>query len=121
VTAASRAGNEALKKLLDELQSKHRRWPARAKGVLISDSLHCDIHEMLESHAQGKEADLAGSRDTCSIGARRLDPDGTSDDQAMLRADVANLGGMLLQKIRKFVTQPAPVVQDTETSADYYR
>jgi hypothetical protein len=24
----------------------------------MSDCLHCDIHEMLESHPQGKEADL---------------------------------------------------------------
>jgi hypothetical protein len=28
VAAASRAGKEALKKLLDELRSKHLRWPA---------------------------------------------------------------------------------------------
>jgi hypothetical protein len=28
VAAVSRAGKEAMKKLLDELQSKHLRWPA---------------------------------------------------------------------------------------------
>jgi hypothetical protein len=31
----------------------------RAKGVRMSDCLHCDIHEMLESHLQSEQADLA--------------------------------------------------------------
>jgi hypothetical protein len=30
-----------------------------AKGVLMSDCLHCDIHEMLEVHLQAEQADLA--------------------------------------------------------------
>ena len=29
------------------------------QGVLMSDCLHCDIHEMLESHLQSEQADLA--------------------------------------------------------------
>jgi hypothetical protein len=35
------------------------RTVASTKGVRMSDCLHCDIHEMLESHLQSEQADLA--------------------------------------------------------------
>jgi hypothetical protein len=65
----------------------------------MSDCLHCEIHEMLESHQQGEQADLA------EIAARVTEvladlilmvPPG---EQIVLMAQVvANLGGMVLEK-----------------------
>ena len=65
----------------------------------MSDCLHCEIHEMLESHLQGEQADLA------EIAARVTEvladlilmvPLG---EQIVLMAEVvANLGGMVLEK-----------------------
>jgi hypothetical protein len=65
----------------------------------MTDCLHCDIHEMLASHLQGEQADLA------EIAARvtevladliLLAPLG---ERHTLMADVlANLGGMVLEK-----------------------
>jgi len=65
----------------------------------MSDCLHCEIHEMLESHLQGEQADLA------EIAARVTEvladlilmvPPG---EQIVLMAQVvANLGGMVLEK-----------------------
>jgi len=65
----------------------------------MSDCLHCDIHEMLESHLQSEQADVG------EIAARVTEvladlilmvPPG---DQAMLLAAVvSNLGGMVLEK-----------------------
>jgi hypothetical protein len=65
----------------------------------MSDCLHCDIHEMLESHLQSEQADLA------EIAARVTEvladlilmvPPG---EQTLLMAQVvANLGGMVLEK-----------------------
>jgi hypothetical protein len=65
----------------------------------MSDCLHCEIHEMLESHLQSEQADLA------EIAARVTEvladlilmvPPG---ERTVLMADVlANLGGMVLEK-----------------------
>jgi hypothetical protein len=65
----------------------------------MSECLHCDIHEMLASHLQGEQGDLA------EIAARvtevladliLLAPPG---ERHTLMADVlANLGGMVLEK-----------------------
>jgi hypothetical protein len=65
----------------------------------MSDCLHCDVHEMLESHSQGKEADLAEVAANVTQVLADLILMAPPDEQAMLMADVlANLGGMLLQK-----------------------
>jgi hypothetical protein len=32
-------------------------FPWRKKGVLMSECLHCDIHEMLEVHLQNEQAE----------------------------------------------------------------
>jgi hypothetical protein len=65
----------------------------------MSDCLHCDIHEMLESHLQSEQADLG------EIAARVTEVLADSilmvpaAQQAMLLAAVvANLGGMVLEK-----------------------
>jgi hypothetical protein len=65
----------------------------------MSDCLHCEIHQMLESHLQGEQADMA------EIAARVTEvladlilmvPPG---EQTLLMAQVvANLGGMVLEK-----------------------
>jgi hypothetical protein len=65
----------------------------------MSDCPHCDIHEMLEGHPQGKEADLAEVAANVTQVLADLILMAPPDEQAMLMADVlANLGGMLLQK-----------------------
>jgi hypothetical protein len=65
----------------------------------MSECLHCEIHEMLESHQQSEQADMA------EIAARVTEvladlilmvPPG---EQIVLMAQVvANLGGMVLEK-----------------------
>jgi hypothetical protein len=71
----------------------------RAKGVLMSDCLHCDILEMLQSHPKGKEADFAEVAANVTQVLSDLIPMAPPDEQCMPLADVlANLGGMLLQK-----------------------
>jgi hypothetical protein len=65
----------------------------------MSGCLHCDIHEMLESHPQGKETDLAEVAANVTQVLADLILMAPPDEQAVLMADVlANLGGMLLQK-----------------------
>jgi hypothetical protein len=64
----------------------------------MSDCLHCDIHEMLESHLQSDQTDLAeiAARVTEVLADLILMAPG---EQTVLMADVlANLGGMVLEK-----------------------
>jgi hypothetical protein len=68
----------------------------------MSDCLHCDIHELLESHPQGKEADLAEVAANVTPVLADVILMAPPDEQAMLMADVlANLGGMLLEKTQE--------------------
>jgi hypothetical protein len=65
----------------------------------MSDCLHCDIHEMLEVHLQGEQADLAeiAAKVTEVLADWMLMA--PPDEQCMMVADVvANLGGMVLEK-----------------------
>ena len=65
----------------------------------MSDCLHCDIHEMLESYLQAEHADLAEIAGKVTEVLADLILTAPPDEQAMLMADVlSNLGGMLLQK-----------------------
>ena len=65
----------------------------------MSDCLHCDIHEMLEVHLQGEQADLAEIAAKVTEVLADLILMAPPDEQCMMVADVvANLGGMLLQK-----------------------
>jgi hypothetical protein len=65
----------------------------------MSDCLHCDILEMLQSHPKGKEADLAEVAANVTQVLADLILMAPPDEQCTLLADVlANLGGMLLQK-----------------------
>jgi hypothetical protein len=66
---------------------------------MSDDCLHCEIHNVLESHLQNEQADLGGNHGKGYGSAGRLDPDGSPADQLMLMADiVANLGGMVVEK-----------------------
>jgi hypothetical protein len=65
----------------------------------MSDCLHCDIHEMLESHLQSEHADLAEIAAKVTEVLADLILLAPPDEQAMLLAAVvANVGGMVLEK-----------------------
>jgi hypothetical protein len=69
------------------------------KGVHMSDCLHCDIHEMLESHLQSPSANLAEIAAKVTEVLADLILMAPADEQSMLMADVmANLGSLLLEK-----------------------
>ena len=64
----------------------------------MSDCLHCDILDMLESR-QGEKTDLAQVAAKVTEVLAGLILMAPPDDQGMLMADVlANLGGILLEK-----------------------
>ena len=65
----------------------------------MSDCLHCDIHEMLESHLQSEQADLTEIAVKVTEVLADLILMAPPDEQVMMMADVvANLGGMVLEK-----------------------
>jgi hypothetical protein len=65
----------------------------------MSDCLHCDILDMLESPLQGEQADLAEIAAKVTEVLADLILMAPSAEQLMLMADiVANLGGIILQK-----------------------
>jgi hypothetical protein len=65
----------------------------------MSDCLHCDIHEMLESHPQAQQADLAEIAAKVTEVLADLILLAPPDEPCMLLADVlTNLGGLVLQK-----------------------
>jgi hypothetical protein len=70
-----------------------------AKGVLMSDCLHCDIHEMLDVHLQSEQADLGeiAARVT-EVLADLILMVPPADQAMLLAAVVSNLGGMVLEK-----------------------
>jgi hypothetical protein len=65
----------------------------------MSDCLHCDIHEMLESHLQNEQADIGEIAAKVTEVLADLILMVPPDEQCMMMADVvANLGGMVLEK-----------------------
>jgi hypothetical protein len=65
----------------------------------MSECLHCDIHDLLESHPQAQQADLAEIAAKVTEVLADLILMAPPDEQTMLMADVvANLGGMVLEK-----------------------
>jgi hypothetical protein len=75
----------------------------------MSDSLHCDIHEMLESHLQSEQADLAEIAAKVTEVLADLILMAPPDEQSMMMADVlANLGGMVVQKNEEDVDPTSP-------------
>jgi len=72
----------------------------------MSDCLHCDIHELLESHLQNQEANLAEIAAKVTEVLADLILLAPPNEQATMTADVlANLGSFLLEK--KETSDPA--------------
>jgi hypothetical protein len=65
----------------------------------MSDCLHCDIHELLDSELQGKEANLAEIAAKVTEVLADIILTAPPEDQSTLMADIlANLGTFLLEK-----------------------
>jgi hypothetical protein len=65
----------------------------------MSDCLHCDIHEMLESHLQSEQVDLTEVAARVTEVLADLILMAPTAERHTLMADVlANLGGMVLEK-----------------------
>ncbi len=65
----------------------------------MSECLHCDIHELLESQLEGKEANLAEIAAKVTELLADLILMAPPDERTVLIADVlTNLGGFLLEK-----------------------
>jgi hypothetical protein len=65
----------------------------------MSDCVHCDIHDVLESHLQSEQADLGEIAANVTQVLADLILMAPPGDQLMLLASiVANLGGMVLEK-----------------------
>src|SRR5476651_1035610 len=65
----------------------------------MSDCLHCDIHELLDSELEGKEANLAEIAAKVTEVLADIILMAPPDDQSTLMADIlANLGSFLLEK-----------------------
>jgi hypothetical protein len=65
----------------------------------MSDCLHCEIHDMLESHLQGEQANLVEIAARVTEVLADLILMAPPAERLSLMADVvANLGGMVLEK-----------------------
>lgn len=65
----------------------------------MSDCIHCDIHELLESRLQNQEVNLAEIAAKVTEVLADLILMAPPDEQSTLMADMlANLGGFLLEK-----------------------
>jgi hypothetical protein len=65
----------------------------------MSDCLHCDIHELLESRLQDKEVNLVELAARVTEVLADLILMAPPDDQSKLMADIlANLGSFVLEK-----------------------
>ena len=65
----------------------------------MSDCLHCDIHELLESRLQDQEANLAEIAAKVTEVLADLILMAPRDEQSMVMADIlANLGSFLIEK-----------------------
>jgi hypothetical protein len=65
----------------------------------MPDRLHCDIHELLDSHLDGKEADLAKIAAKVTEVLADIILTAAPEDQSTMMADIlANLGSFVLEK-----------------------
>ena len=77
----------------------------------MSDCLHCDIHELLDSQLQGDDVNLAEIAAKVTEVLADIILLAPPDEQSTLMADIlANLGSFLLEKKRtRRPNQSAPV------------
>jgi hypothetical protein len=65
----------------------------------MSECLHCEIHEMLESHIQGEEVNLVEIAAKVTEVLADIIVMAPPDEQSALMADIlANLGSFVLEK-----------------------
>ena len=65
----------------------------------MSDCLHCDIHELLDSQLEGKEANLTEIAAKVTEVLADIILMAPPDEQSILMADIlANLGSFVLEK-----------------------
>jgi hypothetical protein len=77
----------------------------------MSDCLHCDIHELLESQLQSQEVNLAEIAGKVTEVLADLNLMAPPDEQSKLMADIlANLGSFLLE-MEQSADPTNPVVQ----------
>ena len=75
----------------------------------MSDCIHCDIHELIESHSQGDEVNLAEIASKVTEVLADLILLAPPAERATLIADVlANLGEFVLQKAEDATPQSDP-------------
>jgi hypothetical protein len=68
----------------------------------MSDCLHCDIHDMLDEHLQGEQADLSVIADKVTEVLADLILIAPADEQTLLMAHVvSSLGSMVFQKTQE--------------------
>jgi hypothetical protein len=73
----------------------------------MSDCLHCDIHDLLESHLQNEEANLAEIAAKVTEVLADLILMVPMDDQSKLMADIlTNLGELILRKSEDATDEP---------------
>src|ERR1019366_6643027 len=71
----------------------------RQRSPHMSDCLHCDIHELLDSQLEGKEANLAEIAAKVTEVLADIILMAPPDEQSTIMADIlANLGSFLLEK-----------------------
>ena len=77
----------------------------------MSDCIHCDIHDLLESRLQGNEVNLAEIAAKVTEVLADLILLAPPDERATLLADVlANLGQFVLEKGEDATPNPIPAV-----------
>ena len=75
----------------------------------MSDCIHCDIHDLLESRLQGNEVDLAEVASKVTEVLADLILLAPPEDRGKLMADIlANLGDFVLQKGEDMEPQSGP-------------
>jgi hypothetical protein len=71
----------------------------QVKGVEMSDCIHCQIHDLLESHLQNPEANVADIAFKVTEVLADLILMASPENQGMLIADILrNLGQLVLEK-----------------------
>jgi hypothetical protein len=69
----------------------------------MSECLHCEIHDMLESHLQSEEANLAEiTAKVTEVLADLILLAAPGERLTLMAGVLANLGGMVLEKSQEF-------------------
>ena len=95
---ASLLGTRVQRSMTIDAQAANH-WGSGGRRMRMSECLHCDIHELLESQLEGKEANLAEIAAKVTEVLADLVLMAPVEDQSKLMADIlANLGSFVLEK-----------------------